>query len=669
MRSIISEGIKVFVSSSIDEFRTERLRIGEYVNDSQSCPPYEVWIYEYAAPEAVAPEHLYMRELRSSRLVLLILGEDIRPAVQKEISVAQANRIPIYTIVYKTGHSEAVKQFLENTHYRYWNSIPEMLEIVRATLINHTVTLQRSAEQFTPFQAPQENLLLDAVPPEFEMIAKYISELCDGGRYSQAIEELSRNVAGSEGTAKAEYTNLIAFVHRRQGNYDEALKLYARLEIDHGPRFRIGRALTHIAQDNIEEALVALEAKFRGKSLSTALLIRAQISHLQKRPAEALKSLLHARTARRNGGVNADFWMLFGGILNSLNRPRLAWRAFKHAARLRPTASPVALAYCAHSITKIPDDALLPEGLAAICEAESNLLPSMLAAPDIHREFLLFVTNVHASILHRMNKVLEALCYLESVQSNGLTSALLHYNELMFRMILYNEVPDLESVHSAALETGDETIWFNYVSRLAVKSINEGHLDSSLKVAAAEFSDKFPHSAGTGFLQGCLALFSGSPDEGVELLRNTYRNASARIAVRLNATITCHTACWNFDLNVRPDEILDEAEGLGLLSVDILATAMEAATHNRGQMHYSVFASVLHIARKLPGAIVAERFREAAIQQAVFQKLGATIGQAAKGVSSSKRAELFQVLDEVMALLSAQQQQLILTAMSEHFTL
>jgi hypothetical protein len=113
--------LQVFLSSSINEYIGHRDLIHR-----QLCatPLIQAFVFEHAPAQAAANEkgfaETYLRKLRQSDIVVLVIGKELRQAVEEEIEASIAYDIPILLFIEERYRdSEHVARILKKTFGKY----------------------------------------------------------------------------------------------------------------------------------------------------------------------------------------------------------------------------------------------------------------------------------------------------------------------------------------------------------------------------------------------------------------------------------------------------------------------------------------------------------------------------------------------------------------------
>lgn len=92
--------LRVFLSSSINEYTGHR----DWIHRELSATPLiQAFVFENAPAQAIAAEaeftETYLRHLRESDIVVLVIGKELRQPVELEVEVALEHNIPILLFI------------------------------------------------------------------------------------------------------------------------------------------------------------------------------------------------------------------------------------------------------------------------------------------------------------------------------------------------------------------------------------------------------------------------------------------------------------------------------------------------------------------------------------------------------------------------------------------
>ena len=129
------------------------------------------WAFEYADAEPTTADHVYLREVRQSDLLVLVASNSHSPAVQREIETAESVRRPIFAFVRRsvagqeTDLTREVLRWLEPpVKYRYFGDVAELREVVANAVASEIVRGYRAyRERLT--SADVETLLTRVASP------------------------------------------------------------------------------------------------------------------------------------------------------------------------------------------------------------------------------------------------------------------------------------------------------------------------------------------------------------------------------------------------------------------------------------------------------------------------------------------------------------------------
>jgi len=142
---------RVFISSAINEFRSER-RIAKDALSS-AYPFLEVWVFEEEGASSASLEQSYQNPLEKSDLVIFLLGEDITPPVVAEIDAAiRHNKRTLLILRDVPRRTEALQDAIKKLDVKYasYANIENFQRVLRSAIDTELVTaLQRPPERFS----------------------------------------------------------------------------------------------------------------------------------------------------------------------------------------------------------------------------------------------------------------------------------------------------------------------------------------------------------------------------------------------------------------------------------------------------------------------------------------------------------------------------------------
>lgn len=139
--------INTFLSSSMTgELAAERAVIRSLFRENTTLKEfYELYaIEEHASPNAI--EQAYVDQVKASEVMILIAGQELREAVEKEFDTARDNRTKVFCYIKNnpTKRSPALTEFIHNKAYMihcgHFSDSLELAEKVRSDLLEDLVT-------------------------------------------------------------------------------------------------------------------------------------------------------------------------------------------------------------------------------------------------------------------------------------------------------------------------------------------------------------------------------------------------------------------------------------------------------------------------------------------------------------------------------------------------
>jgi hypothetical protein len=142
---------RVFISSAINEFRSERRMAKDHL--PSAYPFLEVWVFEEEGASSASLERSYQNPLEKSDLVIFLLGEDITPPVAAEIdSAIQHNKRTLLILRDVQRRTEALQNAIKKLDVKYasYDKIEGFQGVLRSAIETELVTaLQRPPERFS----------------------------------------------------------------------------------------------------------------------------------------------------------------------------------------------------------------------------------------------------------------------------------------------------------------------------------------------------------------------------------------------------------------------------------------------------------------------------------------------------------------------------------------
>jgi len=170
--------LKVFVSSAMREFKTERKAIHERLRQAAIALPglLEGWVFEFTPPAGVPADESYLANVRNCDIFVLMFGaEGPRPAVLRECREALSCKKPILALAQRqAGTDEAppdVQRILRelNRKYRLFDDPAEIVELVSEALGHHIADRVQATEAasraLSQVAAPSASLRILCVVP------------------------------------------------------------------------------------------------------------------------------------------------------------------------------------------------------------------------------------------------------------------------------------------------------------------------------------------------------------------------------------------------------------------------------------------------------------------------------------------------------------------------
>lgn len=144
--------IKVFISSNQKEFRVERKRIKEDLENDPSFSDYfEFFVFEEGPAQAISPEELYIDEVMNSEIYIGLLGSvygDIKDnglsATENEYNIFSSSKHEAYFFIKNNcQREEKVEEFIakiqDNKVFKFFDDYDELILKIKESLKNYLI--------------------------------------------------------------------------------------------------------------------------------------------------------------------------------------------------------------------------------------------------------------------------------------------------------------------------------------------------------------------------------------------------------------------------------------------------------------------------------------------------------------------------------------------------
>ncbi len=666
--------IRVFISSGIAEFKEERKLLHQALNGEKKLEPYEVWIYEHTAAEALHERDFYLGELEKSKLAVFIFGQVIKGGTEEEYKKAVELQMDRHIYLVDASIQSDVERQLGPLGRKYlsgWSTPNELVEWIIDGIANHTSRVYQRLE--TLKISARINYASPDVPVAYQLASRALAKDLRDGNIDQAFKKVRKlSESPSSPSDKVEAKNLLAFCLRYTGQYDSSISEYKQLyEETSQARFGLNIALTYLMSNQLDQAndwMSRLESD--AVKLPLFPIVYSQIALAQGDIRKAASVLQNRRSEDFLDRFGHDYWSIKGDIAS---REARSWRAaacFLRAVEYENSMAPVAYARAAFQFYNIAVDV----GREDILEVADKLLKlseteyksTMLHGSERTHGFRKFMATTRAAILHGQHRAEEALELLESFEKENEVDDVFRYNIAVFRYELYGIKPTIDLIRAAAIQGHEESLWFNLVSTNLVPFFN-GQKDNreQLDKDVIEYESLFPNSNRLAYIKGTILLAEGRMQEGLNLLRSVWEDASRPVVVRINAiNNACVFACnrGTYDQAVG---ILDEAFKYELENFDLMAgfakyfvVIYQRNPNNSGPLDrcWQITGHLLHTA-------LLEKKRFGVANADVFRDIGYWIFRCARILGFE--AECATLIEEFAGQLLPSRSKFLLEGMSE----